>query len=58
MHPDVPTPSFHWPQKDDICRVEIESTFKVIQPPTTGTGCQYIFHERIQKSINELFQEK
>jgi hypothetical protein len=21
MHPDGPSPSFHWPQKDDICQV-------------------------------------
>jgi hypothetical protein len=46
MHPEGPSPSFHWVQKD-ICLVEMESVLKVIQPLTTGTGCQYILHEKI-----------
>jgi hypothetical protein len=58
MHPDGPSPSFHWPHKDDICQVEMESILKAIQPLVTGTGCQHILHEKIKKSITKLFQEK
>jgi hypothetical protein len=31
MHPEGSLPSFHWPQKDDICWVEIERILRVIQ---------------------------
>jgi hypothetical protein len=55
MHPGGPSPSFHWPQKDDICCIEMESILKVIQPSTTGTGCQYILHEMIQK-LKDFFR--
>jgi hypothetical protein len=51
MHPEGPSPSFHSPQRDDICCVEIESILKVKQPLTTGTGHQYTLQESIQKSI-------
>jgi hypothetical protein len=35
----------------------MESILKVIQPLTTGTGCQYILHESIQKNISELIKK-
>jgi hypothetical protein len=35
----------------------MESTLKVIQPLATGTGHQYMLHEKIQKSITKLFQK-
>jgi hypothetical protein len=50
MHPEGPSPFFHWPQTDDICWVEMQSILKVIQPSTTGTGRQYILHEKIQRA--------
>jgi hypothetical protein len=36
MHREGSSPSFHWPQMDDICWVEIKSILKVRQAPATG----------------------
>jgi hypothetical protein len=56
MHPKGQSPFFHWPQKNNICWVEMESVLKVTEPPTTGTGHQYIL-QRTEK-VTKLFQEK
>jgi hypothetical protein len=58
MQPEGPSPFFHWPQKDDICWVELESILKEKQPLAIGTGHQYILHGKIQKSITKLLQGK
>lgn len=45
----------HCLQNDSFCLVEMESVLKVIEPPATGMGHQYILHEKTQTSITELF---
>jgi hypothetical protein len=45
----------HCLQNDGFCSVEMESILKVIEPPATGMGHQYILHEKTQTSITELF---
>jgi hypothetical protein len=54
MHPEGQSQSFHWPQKDNIFWVEMESILKAIQPLTTGAGHHNILHENTQKSIIKL----
>jgi hypothetical protein len=39
---EEPLPFFHWPQKDNTCWVQTESTPKSLQPLTTGTKYLYI----------------
>jgi hypothetical protein len=46
------------PSHHCLCWVEMESMLKVIQPPATGMGHQYTFHERTQATITNLFSEK
>jgi hypothetical protein len=38
MHPEGPSPSVHWPQKDDIYLVEMESILKVMMTISGATA--------------------
>jgi hypothetical protein len=57
MHPEGPSPSFHWPQKDDICWVEMESILKVIQALAAGTG-RHTFSMKDAEEYNQTASGK
>ena len=57
MHPNGPSPSFKWPNKDDICWVPNIHIICKIDAPLTETGRTYHLSEDNVKKITEAFNK-
>ena len=63
LHPNGFSPSFYWPNFDDICGLSFPHVLSVVEPPHSTTGRTYVFTNvymlLIEKKMkNRQMQEK
>lgn len=54
MHPNGPSPSFFWPEREDVCAIPILHVLMNVEPSITSTGRTYKFTQEVTENINTI----
>jgi hypothetical protein len=57
LHPKFPSPSYHWPEREDLCWITEHDIVTVIESPTVSgrTGRQYLLALSDSRKIENIY---
>ncbi|GBN58021.1 hypothetical protein AVEN_226241-1 [Araneus ventricosus] len=56
LHPNGPSLSFFWPNREDVCAVPIPHIITIVKPPKTMTGRTYQFSQECMLLVKSSFE--
>ncbi|GBM96843.1 hypothetical protein AVEN_94036-1 [Araneus ventricosus] len=56
LHPNGPSLSFFWPNREDVCAVPIPHIIAIVKPPKTMTGRTYQFSQECILLVKSSFE--
>ncbi|GBL84422.1 hypothetical protein AVEN_66656-1 [Araneus ventricosus] len=56
LHPNGPSLSFFWPNREDVCAVPIPHIIAIVKPPKTMTGRTYQFSQECKLLVKSSFE--